>query len=358
MRFPKIIPNQDGSGVIASVGEGVPASRGGGRVWLYESNFGSAYGAAAEYTVQPAQPAVPLPENASFADGACLGVPAMTAHRAEFADRRAVELRDPKIIEVVLRIDAMRPGRAVANEPLDGAGDDSPASDRDELLLVIEMPYFDGHLGVRLAQELVDAILYWQFIRRFTFDFEHDINVAYALMAGTEKPLCLSFRSRDFIAPAIEMFDLALGGEGRFVKQPFCIFGGCPIVSPLKFGQDNLEVLIETSRLGLVSDIAVAPQSGATAPAPLAGIVVQVIAETLACLAVVNLIRPGCPMTFAAWPFITDLRTGSFSGGGGEQALLAAAAVQMGKFYNLPNSVGAGMTDSKIPDAQSGFEKG
>ncbi len=189
-------------------------------------------------------------------------------------------------------------------------------------------------------------------------DFEHDMNVAYALTAGTEKPLCMSFRSREFIAPAIEMFDMVLGGEGRFVEKPFAIFGGCPIVSPLKFGLENLEVLIDASRLGLVSDIAVAPMSAATAPTPLAGILVQVIAETLACLAVVNLINPGCPMTFAAWPFITDLRTGSFTGGSGEQALLASAAVQMGKFYNLPNSVGAGMTDSKIPDVQAGYEKG
>ncbi len=191
-----------------------------------------------------------------------------------------------------------------------------------------------------------------------TDDFEHDMNIVYALTAGTEKPLCLSFRSRDFIDPAIKLFDLALGGEGRFVEKPFCIFGGCPIVSPLRFGRENLEVLIEASRLGLTSDIAVAPQSGATAPAPLAGILTQVIAETLACLAVVNLVNPGCSMTFAAWPFITDLRTGSFSGGSGEQALLAAAAVQMGKFYNLPNSVGGAMTDSKIPDAQAGYEKG
>jgi len=191
-----------------------------------------------------------------------------------------------------------------------------------------------------------------------TDDFEHDMNIAYALTAGTEKPLCMSFRSRDFIAPAIEMFDMVLGGEGRFMKKPFCIFGGCPIVSPLKFGRENLEVLIDASKLGLVSDIAVAPMSAATAPTPLAGILVQVTAETLACLAVVNLVKPGCPMTFAAWPFITDLRTGSFTGGSGEQALLAAAAVQMGKFYNLPNSVGAGMTDSKIPDAQAGYEKG
>jgi len=86
MRFPKIIPNQDGSGVIDSVGEGVPASRVGERVWLYEANFDSAYGTAAEYTVQPAKHAVPLPDSASFSDGACLGVPAMTAHRSIFAD--------------------------------------------------------------------------------------------------------------------------------------------------------------------------------------------------------------------------------------------------------------------------------
>ncbi len=191
-----------------------------------------------------------------------------------------------------------------------------------------------------------------------TDDFEHDMNIVYALISGTEKPLCMSFRNREFIAPAIEIFDLALGGQGRFMEKPFCIFGGCPIVSPFRFGRENLEILIETSRLGLTSDIAVAPQSGATAPAPLAGILVQVIAETLACLAVVNLVNPGCPMTFAAWPFVTDLRTGSFSGGSAEQALLASTAVQMGKFYNLPNSVGAAMTDSKIPDAQAGYEKG
>ncbi len=86
MRFPKIIPNQDGSGVIDSVGEGVPAFRVGERVWLYESNFDSAYGTAAKYTVQPAKHAVPLPDSASFSDGACLGVPAMTAHRSIFAD--------------------------------------------------------------------------------------------------------------------------------------------------------------------------------------------------------------------------------------------------------------------------------
>ncbi|MEX0318118.1 MAG: trimethylamine methyltransferase family protein [Ruegeria sp.] len=188
-------------------------------------------------------------------------------------------------------------------------------------------------------------------------DFIHDMNVVYAMLAGSQKPACLTFRDRSHIPHAIRMFDLAQGGEGSFLKKPSVIFGGCPIVSPLRIGKENMEMLIDTAKLGLTVDLAVPPQAGATAPATLAGTLVQTVAETLACVAIVNLITPGCPVCFAAWPFITDLRSGSFTGGSGEQALIGAAAIQMGNFYGLPTSVGAGMTDAKIPDAQYGLEK-
>jgi len=188
-------------------------------------------------------------------------------------------------------------------------------------------------------------------------DFEHDMNMLYAILAGSQKPACLTFRDRAHIPHAIRMFDLASGGEGSFLKKPSVIFGGCPVVSPLRFGRENLEIMIDTAKLGLTVDLAVPPQAGATAPATLAGTLAQSVAETLACVAIVNLITPGCPVNFAAWPFITDLRTGSFTGGSGEQALISAAAIQMGNFYNLPTSVGCGMTDAKLPDAQYGLEK-
>ena len=84
--FPRIIPNQDGAGIIEQVGEGVQASRVGERVWLFEAQNNRPFGSAAEYTVQPAGHAVLLPDNTTFAEGACLGVPAMTAHRCVFAD--------------------------------------------------------------------------------------------------------------------------------------------------------------------------------------------------------------------------------------------------------------------------------
>jgi NADPH2:quinone reductase len=85
MAFPRVIPHQDGAGVIESVGAGVPPTRVGERVWVYEATWNRAGGTAAEFTVVPAQRAVRLPDGIDFDAGACLGIPAMTAHRAVFA---------------------------------------------------------------------------------------------------------------------------------------------------------------------------------------------------------------------------------------------------------------------------------
>ena len=187
---------------------------------------------------------------------------------------------------------------------------------------------------------------------------EHDLNVVYAVLAGTAKPVEHTFNTVRSLPAALEIYAMVAGGEARFRERPFVSFGGCPIVSPLRFAQENLDVLVATSRLGLVNDIAIAPQSGATAPSYLAGSLVQVTAEALACLCVVNMVRPGCPMSFAAWPFSVDLRTGAFAGGSAEVAVSMAAIAQIGRFYDLPTTVAASMSDAKMPDAQMGYEKG
>jgi NADPH2:quinone reductase len=82
------IPHHDGVGVIDAVGAGVDASRVGQRVWTWFAAHGSRWGTAAEWSVLSAERAVPLPEGASDELGACLGVPALTAHRCLFADGR------------------------------------------------------------------------------------------------------------------------------------------------------------------------------------------------------------------------------------------------------------------------------
>jgi NADPH2:quinone reductase len=81
-QFPEVTPHHDGAGVIDAVGAGVDQGRIGQRVWLYMSAAGRPTGTAAEFTVVPADRAVPLPDNAPFELGAALGVPALTAHRA------------------------------------------------------------------------------------------------------------------------------------------------------------------------------------------------------------------------------------------------------------------------------------
>ena len=77
----EVVPNQDGAGVIDAVGEGVSEDRMGERVWVWEAAWQRADGTAQELVVLPSRQAVPLPDDASFELGACVGIPALTAHR-------------------------------------------------------------------------------------------------------------------------------------------------------------------------------------------------------------------------------------------------------------------------------------
>jgi trimethylamine--corrinoid protein Co-methyltransferase len=218
----------------------------------------------------------------------------------------------------------------------------------------------DLYDAARLADRLEHIHMFGQpFIAAEYSDqiYVHDMNIAYAELAGTRKHLALGIAEVDHIDPLIELFDAYLGEEGGFLKRPFCTFGGCPIVSPLRFGADNAQVLVRLAELGLTGDVAVAPQAGATSPAALAGTLAQSFAETLACLCVMNLVRRGAAINFGMWPFISDLRTGAFSGGSGEEAAVMAASAQLCNHFGFITSMAGGMTDAKAMDAQAGFEK-
>ncbi len=86
IRWPRLIPNSDGAGVIDRVGAGVSSHRGGDRVWVFNGQWDRAHGTSAQYVALPSALAVPLPQSLAWAEGACLGIPVMTAHRCLFAD--------------------------------------------------------------------------------------------------------------------------------------------------------------------------------------------------------------------------------------------------------------------------------
>ena len=166
-----------------------------------------------------------------------------------------------------------------------------------------------------------------------------------------------SFTLGEHVDPIIDMFDLALGGEGRFAERPFCKAHISPVISPLRYGEDAVAVTLACIRRGVPINAIVAAQSGATAPATLAGMLAQSTAETLASLALVNVFAPGYPVIFSNWPFVIDLRTGAFCGGGGEISVMNAASGQIANWLGLPGGAACSMADAKAVDAQMGVEK-
>ena len=81
-----VIPHSDGAGVIEAVGKGITGNREGERVWVYQAQHGRRLGTAAQFIAVQGRRAVKLPGNTSLEEGACIGIPVMTAHRCVFAD--------------------------------------------------------------------------------------------------------------------------------------------------------------------------------------------------------------------------------------------------------------------------------
>ena len=186
---------------------------------------------------------------------------------------------------------------------------------------------------------------------------EFDLNTLYAIASGTAKHVGSSITVVENVEPVLALLDAIAGGEGCYRKRPFAMLLSCHVVPPMRFAEEALGVLEKALPAGMPVMIVSAGQAGATAPAKLAGTVVQAMAETLAGLVYCNLIDPQATVICGPKPIVSDLRTGAMSGGSGEQAIVAAATVQMARYYDLPCSVMAGISDSKVPDAQSGYEK-
>ena len=212
----------------------------------------------------------------------------------------------------------------------------------------------------RLVDRLDNIHYYWRSIvaRDMPTTLDLDLNTAYTCMQGTTKHIGVSFVNGDNLRATVEMFDTRLGGEGGFRGRPFCSISCCHVVPPLRFAEESCDALEAAVHSGMPVTLISAAQAGATSPTALAGTIVQAVAETLAGLVFCVLIDPNCRANLGTWPFVSDLRTGAMSSGSGELALLAAGCAQMAGFYGIPGSVAAGMSDSKVPDAQSGAEKG
>ncbi|MEP6019152.1 MAG: trimethylamine methyltransferase family protein [Paracoccaceae bacterium] len=217
----------------------------------------------------------------------------------------------------------------------------------------------DLHDAARIVEQL-DNIHFLQrpMVARDILDNrDMDLNTIYACTTGTKKHIGTSFTEVAFVHDAIEMLHHIAGGEDAWRTRPFVSNSNCFVVPPMKFATESCEVMEACIRAGMPVLLLSAGQAGATAPAPIAGAIVQAVSECLAGLIYVHAIKPSHPVVFGTWPFVSDLRTGAMSGGSGEQALLTAGCAQMHRFYDLPGGAAAGIADSKMPDMQAGWEQ-
>ncbi|MCD6485628.1 MAG: trimethylamine methyltransferase family protein [Candidatus Odinarchaeota archaeon] len=154
----------------------------------------------------------------------------------------------------------------------------------------------------------------------------------------------------------LKMASIIAGGEEELRKRPI-IFTTSNTISPLQLHSDQLEGLIEYSKMGQPLDIASEPQAGATAPATLAGLLAQQTAEVLAGVTITQLVNPGAPVFYGTVGTVMDMKVGYIAIGAIEMGIINVATAQLARFYGLPVRGTASATDSKVLDMQAGYEK-
>lgn len=215
---------------------------------------------------------------------------------------------------------------------------------------------------VRTASRLADALPLINIVGAMSDPHElppeyRCVLVAAELLKNTTKPIMFWFHDRASARFLLELFTIVAGSEEEATRYPFA-YPLLEPISPLRFPRNGIDLLFETCRFNLPVPVGPMAQTGATAPGTLAGTLAQENAEILAGICLVQQIRPGTPVCYGGIPHVFDMRTTQLVFAGPEQAIMAVAMTEMGKFYGLPVYINVGLTDSKIPDAQAGLEAG
>jgi len=182
-----------------------------------------------------------------------------------------------------------------------------------------------------------------------------DINRFLAAINNTNKHVQGGVYTVDGTKQVVEMCSMIAGGVERLQREPFVSFITC-VMSPLKIDDYYGELLMTCAESGLPLSIPAEPLTGATSPVTIAGTVANLCAEALAGICLAQLVNRGTPVLMGCVGSSTDLRTLGYVSGSVEEGLINACAAQMAQFYGLPYYGTAGQSDSKVMDAQAGFE--
>jgi trimethylamine---corrinoid protein Co-methyltransferase len=180
------------------------------------------------------------------------------------------------------------------------------------------------------------------------------LDMVFNLMTLSDKPFMGSVTSGPNAADTIAMAEMVFGRES--MEQTPCVISLINVNSPLRYDDRMLAALLEYARANQPTIVTPFLLMGAMSPVTVASALAQQIAEALAGVALVELIRPGCPVVFGSFLSNTDMQSGSPSFGTPESAVGLLCTGQMARHFGLPWRSGGGLTSSQAVDAQAAYE--
>ncbi len=182
-----------------------------------------------------------------------------------------------------------------------------------------------------------------------------DVNRFFAGLNNTTKHIMGGVYTPEGIKQVIRMAEIVAGSAEALRKRPLISMITCSI-SPMKLDGHYGDLVIDIAKSGIPVVCPSEPLCGSTSPVTLAGNIVIQTVDSLMGVMLTQVVNPGTPVIFGSVATNTDLRDLKYLAGSIEMGLINAASAQMAQFYKLPFYATGGMTDSKVLDAQSGYE--
>ena len=186
---------------------------------------------------------------------------------------------------------------------------------------------------------------------------EVDVNRFYWSLKNTRKHVMGGIYDMQGVHDVVEMAAMVAGGMDKLRERPIVSFITL-VISPLKLDDIYGEMTCYLAQQGLPVVVPTEPLCGTTSPVTMASNVLMHVAESLAGVAMTQVVNKGCPVIFGSVGSITNMSTLDHLSGAIERGMINSAVSQMAQFYKLPYYSTAGMTDSKQVDCQAGYESG
>lgn len=174
---------------------------------------------------------------------------------------------------------------------------------------------------------------------------------------NTTKHITGGVVGKEGVRDAIEMASLAVGSREAFLERPFISFWVLTS-PPMKVDENPLNVLMESSVHKVPLVISSGGILGISSPITIESAIIQTHAETLACIALTQLVNPGTPVLYSSYVRSMDMQSLSVLMSSPETAIMKSCMAELGDYLDLPTKMPANLRDSKLLDAQCGFETG